>query len=407
MRSVLSQPDFRILFAGVVTSMVGESTLLLVLAIWVKDLTNSSSLAGMTIFAIVMPALAAPLLGWMVDRFRRRSFLIAANLATAAALSPLLLVHDSRGVPVIFSVAVLYGVSMLVVNAALNGLITQLIPPAQLAEANGALQTVRQGLRLVGPICGAALFTLFKGATVVVSTDIVCLVLAAAAIAKLHYREIAPRRSEIHWLTEVGAGMRHLIQQPALRRATTGWALAVAVAGFTESLIFTYVDQGLHQKPAFVSVFVCIQGIGGLIGGLFAARTVKRTGEIGATAAGVMIFAFGFGFMVYPALELAVLSAVLIGAGIPVAVVGFTTLLQRSTPAPLLGRASAASDAMVSTPQALSIAAGAALVSFVDYRLLFGVMAAVMVGAAAYLWAGRALSAPTPPPPALPAQAEA
>ena len=65
MLTVLRRADFRVLFAGVVATMVGESALLLVLAIWVKELTGSSSLAGITIFAVVAPALAAPLLGWI------------------------------------------------------------------------------------------------------------------------------------------------------------------------------------------------------------------------------------------------------------------------------------------------------------------------------------------------------
>ena len=42
MRAVLRRPDFRLLFSGVVSTMIGESALLLVLAIWVKDLTGSS-----------------------------------------------------------------------------------------------------------------------------------------------------------------------------------------------------------------------------------------------------------------------------------------------------------------------------------------------------------------------------
>jgi MFS family permease len=122
--------------------------LLLVLAIWVKDLTGSNSLAGLTLFAIVAPALVAPLLGWVVDRFRRRPFLVTVILATVAVLLPLLLVRDRGQLWLIYAVAVCYGATMLLSSAALQGLIKELLPDELLAEANGALQTVRQGLRL-------------------------------------------------------------------------------------------------------------------------------------------------------------------------------------------------------------------------------------------------------------------
>jgi len=281
--TVLRRADFRVLFAGVVATMVGESALLLVLAIWVKELTGSSSLAGITIFAVVAPALAAPLLGWIVDRFRRRPFLVVAILATVAALSPLLLVRDRNDIWLIYVVGVLYGVSMIVVSAALNGLIKEILPEDLLAEANGVLQTVRQGLRLVGPLGGAALFTAFGGSAVVAFT-IACLLLGAAEIWVLKVREERPAVSELHWLAEVGAGVRQLFGQPALRRSTIGLALAVAVVGMCETLVFAYVDLGLHRSPAFVSVIVCVQGVGGLTGGLIAAKVVRRLGEIGATA---------------------------------------------------------------------------------------------------------------------------
>jgi len=401
--TVLRRADFRVLFAGVVATMVGESALLLVLAIWVKELTGSSSLAGITIFAVVAPALAAPLLGWIVDRFRRRPFLVVAILATVAALSPLLLVRDRNDIWLIYVVGVLYGVSMIVVSAALNGLIKEILPEDLLAEANGVLQTVRQGLRLVGPLGGAALFTAFGGSAVVAFT-IACLLLGAAEIWVLKVREERPAVSELHWLAEVGAGVRQLFGQPALRRSTIGLALAVAVVGMCETLVFAYVDLGLHRSPAFVSVIVCVQGVGGLTGGLIAAKVVRRLGEIGATAVGVLIFGLGFGGFAYPNLALAFVSAAVLGVGIPLAIVGFNTLLQRVTPSAVMGRVAAASEAVISTPQALSIVAGAALVSVVDYRLLFAFMAVAMAAAAAYLWAGRSLSTPGHPSVIMPSQ---
>ena len=59
--------------------------------------------------------------------------------------------------------AALYGLSYITLSAVLSGLIRQIVPVELLAEANGVLQTVRQGLRLVGPLAGAALYAAVGG----------------------------------------------------------------------------------------------------------------------------------------------------------------------------------------------------------------------------------------------------
>ena len=55
------------------------------------------------------------------------------------------------------------------------------------------------------------------------------------------------------------------------------------------------------------------------------------------------------------------------------------------TPLRLQGRVASAADVFVSTPQTVSIALGAMLVAFVDYRLLVIAMAIVVAACAAYL----------------------
>ncbi|WP_217999863.1 MFS transporter, partial [Actinomadura formosensis] len=86
----------------------------------------------------------------------------------------------------------------------------------------------------------------------------------------------------------------------------------------------------------------------------------------------------------------AVLAGVLlVGFGLPWAIVGFTTLLQRRTPSELLGRTYAAFDVLTNTPQMLSIAYGAAMVAYIDYRLILLAMIAVFAASAFYLAAGR------------------
>ncbi|SCG34035.1 MFS transporter [Micromonospora halophytica] len=398
MRTVLRHPDFRLLFGALLASMAAESILLLALAIWVKDLTGSNGLAGATIFAIIAPMTMAPLVGWVVDRYRRRPFFVAANLGTAMLLTPLFAVRDRAGVWIIYVVAGLYGLSYLTLSATLSGLIRQLVPSELLAEANGALQTVRQGLRLGGPLAGAALYATVGG-WLLATLAMVGFVSAAAVVGLLRTREVEPAAATLRWPAELGVGLRHLAGEPALRRALLGYGLGSLVMGFSESLIFAYVDQGLGRDAAFVGVLVTVQGVGGLVGGLLSPAVVRRVGEVGALAAGVTFFGPAALALAWPDLRLGVLALLLAGVSLPLTMVGLNTLVQRRTPPGLLGRVTAASEALVSGPQAFSIGAGALLVGAFDYRLLFVVVGVVTTAAGAWLWRGRRLSPPAPLPP--------
>lgn len=391
MRSVLKRPDFRQLFAGLFFSMTAESILLLALAIWVKDLTGSDGMAGAAIFAVVAPMVFAPLLGFVVDRFRRKPFLVTVLLLSIVLLTPLFLVHDRADVWIIYAVGFGYGVSIISVSAALNGLIKTVIPEELLAEANGALQTVKQGLRLVAPLLGAGLYVATKGWGLAAVTMAGFLV-AATIIGMMKVAETVPQRSELHWGAEVAAGVRHLFGTPTLRHSMFGVTAAILVFGFSESVFFAINDQGLHKPPAFLAVIVCVQGVGGLLGGLSAAKTVRAIGEIGTVAVGISLFLPLIVTSLWPSVWLVMPTAAIGGLGLPWIIVGLVTLMQRVTPGELMGRVSAAMDAFISGPQALSIAAGAVLVEQLPFRVLLVVMAVVSGASAIYLWTGRRLS---------------
>ncbi|MFG1676524.1 MFS transporter [Micromonospora sp. NPDC049282] len=393
MRTVLRRPDFRLLFTAMVASMAAESILLLALAVWVKDLTGSDSMAGATVFAVIAPMAFAPLVGWVVDRYRRRPFFIAANLVAAVLLGPLLTVRDRTDVWIIYLVAALYGLSSITVTAVLNGLIRHLVPADLLADANGALQTVRQGLRLVGPLAGAGIYAAVGG-WLLVTLAMGGFLAAAAVVGLLRADEGVPPAPGRHWPTGVGAGLRHLAREAALRRALVGYGLGSLVMGFTESLIFAYVDLGLRRDAAFVGVLVMVQGVGGLIGGLLSAAVVRRLGELGALAVGVTFFGPAALALAYPRLWLGVVALLLAGVSLPLTMVGLHTLVQRWTPPGLLGRVTAASKALISGPQAVSIGTGALLVGVFDYRLLFVLVGAITTAAGLYLWRGRGLTPP-------------
>lgn len=393
MRTVLRLPDFQLLFAGLALSMAGDALMVLVFGIWVKHLTGSSGAAGLVTLAMALPYVLAGMGGRLVDRFRRRPFLIVVNLASALTLVPLYAVHGVRDVWIIYGVAALGGLSSVTNAAALAGLLKALLADELLASANGVLQTVKEGLRLGGPLAGAALFAALGGATVA-TVDALTFVAAALAIARMRLREDPPEPSRGHWRTELTAGLSHIRREPGLRRLVSACAIAFLVIGINESVFFALVDHGLHRPPEFVGVLASAQGLGSVAGGLAAAPLIGRAGDLAATAAGLALFGLGNSLCVLPSLPAVLAGKAVAGAGLALVVVGFATAIQRRTPGPLAGRVSLAAETLTSGPQTVSIAAGALLVTYVDYRLLIAVVVTGMFCAAAYLLPGARSSAP-------------
>jgi hypothetical protein len=73
------------------------------------------------------------------------------------------------------------------------------------------------------------------------------------------------------------------------------------------------------------------------------------------------------------------------GYALPLTFIAFMTMLQRRTPHELMGRASAAVETIMGAPQAISLAAGALLVTLLDYHVIFAIMAGFTGAAVVYL----------------------
>ena len=308
---------------------------------WAKTLTGSSAAAGMVIFCIAAPRLLAPLSGLLVDRVRRRPLLIVTNLATAVAVLPLLFVHDRGDVWIIYAVTLAYGFSYTRARRRASRRCWRRCCPAdELADANALMQTAREGLRLVAPLAGAALYAAAGGAAVALLDALTFVVAAGAARARCGCVEpeagAAHRRAS---LAEIAAGARHLRITVPLRQLTVASGAALLVIGFSETLTFEVAGTGLGRDPSFVGVLLAVQGVGAVAGALTggAARS-GASARASSPALGMLVFAVGVTLLTGGTLPVVLAGIVLFGLGIPWIVVALFTLLQRLTPGPLQGR---------------------------------------------------------------------
>jgi MFS family permease len=384
MRRFLSYRDARLLFAGQTLSAFGDWAMFIVLAIWMKSLTGSSARAGLVFLVLGLGAFAAPLGGLLADRVRRRPLMIACDCVLGASVLLLLLVHDRGDAWIIY---LLYGAVGMVFYPAQTALLRVMLPEDLLADANGALSTMRQGLRIVAPLAGAGLYAAFGGGVVAV-LDALTFGGSAFLMSRMRVAEAQPEPPEHHFLREVTAGVEHVWRTLPLRQITVGVTIALLVTGFSETLIFSVI-QHLGQKPSFFGVLATLQGIGSIAGGLTAAAVLRRFGDVRTVGIGIALFGLCALLLAVHSLAVVTLGFVAAGLGIVWAIVAFNTSIQTRTPLAIQGRVDAACEVSLSIAQTVSIGTGAALSTLVDYRILLVAMAAVVAVSAAYLLTRR------------------
>jgi hypothetical protein len=264
------------------------------------------------------------------------------------------------------------------------------VPQELLGESNGVLQTLREGLRLIAPLVGALIYASVGGGAVAI-LDSASFVAVVIALGLIRLEEPRFQREEQHFVTELLAGVRHVFATLPLRQIVLATGVCLLVVGFSETLIFAVLDQGLHRPASFFGVLSSLQGVGAIAGGVTAARVMRRIGDVKLVGLGMGLFAVGELSFVSHSLPLVLAGIACAGAGIAWLIVGYITAIQVRTPLRLQGRVLSASDTLVNTPQTISIALGALLTTLIDYRILVVLMAVVTAMAGAFLLSRRAI----------------
>lgn len=402
---VLRDRTAGLFLAAVVVSGFGSSAMSLAAGIWVKSLTGSDSLAALALFAVWLPVLFGPTLGAVADRLPGKPLLVWSNIVMALLLTTLIPVDSAGRVWILFAVLVLYGTSSVLQDSAESALVAGAVDTRLLGDFNGLRMTANEGMKLLAPLTGAALYTRFGGASVAL-LDAVSFALAAGLYGLLRVRRPGPAAAEDRH-GGPAAGMRQVWGSPALRPLVFAGSVTMLCAGLNGATLYAVVDETLDHSPAYAGVLSVAQGVGSVMIGLLAGPLLRRLPERVFTAAGIAVFAVAVGLRALPYDAVALVACGLIGAGLPCVLIAAMTAVQRETPDALLGRTTATAGTLMFAPNAVALALGAGLVALVDVRVLLPSVGAVALLTAVLLvtgrW-GRLTGAPTGP---LPSSTEA
>jgi MFS family permease len=391
-RAALATPAFRRLTAAWALTNIADSLLLLILAVWVMDLTGSPAAGGLTLALVGAPALVSPLLGQVADRVSRRRMMAVAYLVGAASLLPLFLVGSVGPVGIVLAVTVVYATVGYATTAAQSGLLRDLLPDEALAAANGRFTAIDQSFRLVMPFVGAAVYAVTGPKPLVVVAS-VGFALASIVVRTVAVQETSSGRPRtMPFLQEAAEGFRHLWATPPLPALTIAMVVAVGSTGLINAVVFAVLDA-LGVPAHMLGPIVAVQGLFAVIAGVLASRIIRRLGAVVAIAGGLGLVGVGL----VPTLGSSIVLVVAVGMpcigfGMTIAIIAFMTERQLLTPSALQGRVTAATMLLITVPQVGLTLVGAALLGLVDYRILVLVNIAGVVAAVPVALRGRVVT---------------
>ncbi|RSS78726.1 MFS transporter [Streptomyces sp. WAC06614] len=275
----------------------------------VLSLTGSASAVGITIALQFLPMLLFGLYGGVLaDRLPKRPLLVATQSAmglTGIALAVLTLTGHVQ-VWHVYLTAVLLGLVTVVDNPARQSFVSEMVGPAQLANAVSLNSANFQSARLVGPAVAGVLITAFGSGWAFLLNGLSFLApVTGLLLMRTHeLQRTAPRPRTKGQLRE---GLRYVSRRPELI-----WPIVlvgfIGTFGFNFPIwLAAFADDVFHGDAGTYGLFNTLLAVGSLIGALLAAR--RGPGRLRLLVAAAVAFAvlevagaFAPGFWLFAAL---------------------------------------------------------------------------------------------------------
>lgn len=343
------QPGF-IAFLGARLAAVFAMQIQAVIVAWqLYDLTHDPmalAYAGLAQF-LPMVVLLLPS-GDLIDRLPRKPVLMASWSVQLLCSGGLALLSFMPAPPLypFYTVLVLFGCSRAFTGPALQTLLPQIVPQAQLAQAIAINASIMKIAAIAGPLLGGLLY--IAGAGTAYSICFACTLLALLAMFRVPVKQRTTETdAAAHPDPQLGAwqrfiaGLRYIWSRPIILGAISLDLFAVLL-GDVVALLPIYAQHILVTGPEGLGALRSASAIGALLMGIYLGRRPinNRVGMIMFSA--VILFGIcNLVFAVSTLFWLSWLALTAAGAADMVSVYVRSTLIQLATPDHMRGRVNA------------------------------------------------------------------
>ena len=221
--------SFFTIAAGQTVSLIGSSAVQFALIWWIAVETGSAMMMSYaSLLAFLPQLLLGPFVGVWVDRLKRKTVIICADLFTglvAAGFAAAFFVSD----PPVWSACLVLGARALggvFHTPAIQSAIPMLVPKEKLVQANGWSQFMQSGSFMLGPVLGAAMYAELS-LPVILITDLVGALVASGTVALVRIPDPPRQEHTPHFFREMKQGALLFVRDKRLGVVTLASTLCM------------------------------------------------------------------------------------------------------------------------------------------------------------------------------------
>jgi len=379
-------PVYRHLWAARVVSFLGDTMAQVALVLAAYQVVGTGGAVGLLLLAQALPRLLGPLTGTLADRVDQRRLLLACDVAQALLFGLIALALPPF--PLLVGLVALASVLATVSQPAGRGALPALVDADDLTAANALLGAGVQASFSLGPALGG-LIVAALGARGALAADALTFVLSAGLLTRLPALPPVPGTPgdvpAPGVLRETGLGLAFVARHRTARAVAVGLFLTVAFAALDNVALVFLARRSLHATARDYGLLASAYGVGMVLASLLILRRSNRSTPAALFLLGVALQGIGTALTgLAPALAAAIVTQGMAGVGNSLENLGTTTLIQRTVPRPLLGRAFGIVFSAASIAEAVAYAAGGVLLGLISPRAVFvlagvGVLAALVI----------------------------
>ena len=342
--SPLRHRDFRVLWAGMAVSLLGDGIFLIAIAWETYALWNAPAALSIVGIAMTVPTIVFLLVGGVLsDRHDRRRLMLAADAVRAAAVACLAVLVFAGALQLwqLVVLVALYGAGTAFFTPAFEAIVPDLLPRQDLAAANSLDQFVRPiALRLAGPLLGGLLVA--AGAGLAFAVDAASFAVSGIAVLAMRPPRTPSAAPSVSHAGAVREGLSFI------RRRVWLWGTLVAAAaaylvflGPSEVLLPYVVKNELHASAGTLGLVFAAGGLGAVGAALWMGHRGHPRRDVTVmyaawTLATLAIAGYGFATAAWQLMLACLLFNALETAGTIV----WATVKQHHVPSAMLGRVS-------------------------------------------------------------------